>query len=134
MNTTIEPHALTGESLPAICGHEFSGTIIAIAPDVNDISIGTRVAVFPILSDNSCYWCDRQNYRLCKKWGFLGYSGYGGGMAEYVCVERRACHVLPDNVPLDIAALVEPLAVGWHAVREAKVVGGDHCLVLGAGE
>lgn len=54
-------------------------------------------------------------------------------MAQYICVERRAIHVVPDSIPLDVAALVEPLAVGWHAVKKSAVQPGDQCLVLGAG-
>ncbi|KAK5958716.1 hypothetical protein OHC33_000559 [Knufia fluminis] len=118
-----------------ICGsgHEFAGTIAELAPDVSDLAIGNKVAVFPIITDGTCHWCEQESYGLCPNWGFLGYSGLGGGMAEYIVVERKAVHKVPDHVPLDAAALVEPLAVGWHAVRMAKPVPEDCCLVLGAG-
>lgn len=134
MNTNKTPHILTGEALPAVCGHEFAGTVVELGENVNDIAIGERVTVFPILSCMDCQWCKAESYRLCEKWGFFGYSGWGGGMAEYICVERRACHKIPDSVSLEVAALVEPLAVGWHAVKRAHVGPGDHCLVLGAGK
>lgn len=55
-------------------------------------------------------------------------------MAQYICVERKAVHVVPEEMPLDVAALVEPLAVGWHAVKKSAVKPGDICLVLGAGK
>lgn len=54
-------------------------------------------------------------------------------MAEYVCVERNALHLIPDGLSLEVAALVEPLAVGWHAVNVGKVRADHHCLVIGAG-
>lgn len=127
------PHPLTGEVRPTVVGHEFSGTIVECGEGVTDLKAGQKVAVFPVLTDMTCHWCDREAYGLCAKWGFLGYSGYGGGMAEYVCVEQRAIHKLPDDMPLEIGALVEPLAVGWHAVKLAPLKSTDTALVLGAG-
>jgi len=115
-------------------GHEFSGTVAELGEGVTDLDVGQRVAVFPVLTDGTCYWCHKEMYGMCDKWGFLGYSGYGGGMAEYVCVERRAIHTIPDSIPLDVAALVEPLAVGWHAVKVSKLTPDDDCLVSGAGQ
>ena len=129
-----KPHIMTGEMLPTICGHEFSGTIEALGDGVTDLDVGQKVAVFPVLTDGTCHWCKEEAYGLCPSWGFLGYSGFGGGMAEYVCVDRKDVLKLPDHVGLDVGALVEPLAVGWHAVKLAKVSAGNHCLVLGAGK
>lgn len=101
---------------------------------MTDFKVGDKVAVFPIITDGTCNWCEQESYGLCPNWGFLGYSGFGGGMAEYIVVDRKALHKVPDHVPLDVAALVEPLAVGWHAVKMAKPEPGDCCLVLGAGK
>lgn len=115
-------------------GHEFSGTVAEVAADVGDLRVGDKVAVFPIITDGTCDGCQRELYGLCPNWGFLGYSGIGGGMAEYIVVERKALFKVPENVSLDVAALVEPLAVGWHAVRMAQAREGHCCLVLGAGE
>lgn len=115
-------------------GHEFSGTIVEVGEGVTDLEIGQNVAVFPVITDHTCYWCRQETYGLCEKWGFLGYSGYGGGMAQYICVEAEAIHKLPDNIPLDVAALVEPLAVAWHAVKLSKLGAEHHSLVVGAGK
>lgn len=114
-------------------GHEFSGTVAELASDVVDLKVGDKVAVFPIITDGTCEGCQQELYGLCPNWGFMGYTGFGGGMSEYVVVERRALHKVPDHVSLEIAALVEPLAVGWHAVKMGRVKGGQSCLVLGAG-
>lgn len=100
---------------------------------VTDLEVGQKVAVFPVITDGTCYWCSKDTYGLCESWGFLGYSGYGGGFAEYICIERRAIHVVPESMSLDVAALVEPLAVGWHAVKTAGLNEGDDVLVVGAG-
>jgi len=132
-NVPLRPHVLTGEVAPTILGHEFSGTITELGDGVTNLKPGQKVAIFPIITDGSCYWCKKETYGLCESWGFLGYSGYGGGFAEYICVEAQACHVLPDDMGLDIAALVEPLAVGWHSVKIAQLNPGDDALVIGAG-
>ena len=132
-NAPTEPHVLTGETLPAVLGHEFAGTIEEVGEGVTDLDIGQKVAVFPVITDGTCYWCQQEVLGQCEKWGFMGYSGWGGGMAEYICVERRAIHKIPEHVPLDVAALVEPIAVGWHGVRLAKMQAGQTALVTGAG-
>lgn len=117
-----------------IPGHEFAGTVETLGEGVTDLHIGQKVAIFPVLTDGTCFWCQSETYSMCEKWGFLGYSGWGGGMAEYVCLERRALVPLPDDMALDVGALIEPLAVGWHAVKKFPVKESDSCLVLGGGE
>lgn len=129
-----KPHVLTGETMPSVAGHEFSGTVTELGEGVTDLDIGQKVAIFPVISDGTCHWCQHEVLGMCKSWGFLGYSGWGGGMAEYICVERKAIHKIPENVPLDVAALVEPLAVGWHGVKLAKMKADETALVIGAGK
>ena len=63
----------------------------------------------------------------------MGYSGFGGGFAEYCEVDARDVMMIPDSMALDVAALVEPLAVGWHGARLGKAKPGDSVLVMGAG-
>lgn len=132
-NAPTTPHVLTGETIPTVFGHEFSGTVEELGEGVTDLKVGAKCAIFPVLTDGTCYYCRQELYGMCESWGFLGYSGYGGGMAEYVCVEREAVHIVPESVPLDVAALVEPLAVGWHAVKVGKAEKSMTALVLGAG-
>ncbi|TKA83813.1 hypothetical protein B0A55_00012 [Friedmanniomyces simplex] len=136
-NAPAKPHVLTGEQLPTILGHEFAGTIEALGEGLEDSPLkpGQKCAVFPVLGDRSCYWCRRDISGMCPKWGFLGYSGYGGGMAEYICVDARDVHLVPESMSLDVAALVEPLAVAWHGVKLGfpSPEAGDSALVLGAG-
>jgi (R,R)-butanediol dehydrogenase/meso-butanediol dehydrogenase/diacetyl reductase len=108
--------------------------IVELGEGVTDLEIGQKVAIFPVLRDDTCDWCQQEIYGLCEKWGFLGYSGYGGGFAEFISVDRKAIHKIPDNVSLDVAALVEPLAVAWHAVKMAALKPDEHALIVGAGE
>lgn len=113
-------------------GHEFSGTVAALGEGVDGVNVGDRVVIFPA-SDDGCFYCENEIYGACHRWGFMGYSGGGEGMQEYTCVPQKSLHFLPSNVPLEIGALVEPLAVAWHAVKLANPGPVDITLVLGAG-
>ncbi|KAL2844098.1 chaperonin 10-like protein [Aspergillus pseudoustus] len=132
-NGPLTPHPVTGEQLPTGVGHEFSGIVAGVGEGVSDLRIGEKVVVFPSIMDHTCYYCREEIFGLCQSRGFMGFSGYGGGMQEYVCVERIAIHKVPDHVPLDLAALTEPLAVAWHGVLLAQPKPTDIALVLGAG-
>jgi len=131
--TATAPHPLTGEHLPLTLGHEFAGTIIEVGDGVPSARIGERVAVNPLLADGTCEACRRGQPQLCAQLGFVGLSGRGGGFAEEVVVAAEAAHQLPPNIATEIGALVEPLAVGWHAVALSGAREGDSAFVLGAG-
>ena len=133
-NAPTKPHAKTGECVPTTIGHEFSGTITELADDVSfgTLSVGQRCAIFPFISDD-CFWCKQEVWGMCPDWGFLGYSGYGGGFSDCIVVHARDVHPIPENMSLEVAALVEPLAVGWHGVKLSEIGPGDSALVLGAG-
>lgn len=124
---------LTGETLPAVLGHEFSGVIDQIGEGVKDLKVGDKVCVQPTIHDGSCRSCKRGLTNSCDSFGFIGLSGWGGGMSEYTCVPSHYIKKLPDDMPLDIGALVEPLAVAWHAVSNSPLKDGDDVLVLGSG-
>lgn len=134
-NTPTKRHAKTGESLPTTAGHEFSGTITELADDVPPslgLKVGQKCAVFPFIADD-CYWCRQEVWGCCADWGFLGCSGFGGGFAERIVVAAKDVHPVPEFMGLDVAALVEPLSVGWHGVKLSRVGPQDSALVLGAG-
>ncbi|KAK4700394.1 hypothetical protein P7C70_g5852, partial [Phenoliferia sp. Uapishka_3] len=129
------PHPLTGETVPATLGHEFSGTITEVGEDVdeNKLRVGSRVCIEPIISCLECRSCLAGNRPLCEKGiGFFGYNR-PGGLASYANITQANCHVVPDSVPLDVAALAEPLSVAWHAVRVSGFKEGEAALVVGAG-
>lgn len=127
------PHPITNENLPITLGHEFSGTIEEVGEDVSDIKKGTQVAVQPIIYDGTCAACKEGLINCCDKNGFVGLSGWGGGLSDHVVVPRKSVYAIPDNVSLEVAALVEPLAVAWHAVNISDFKAGYACLVLGGG-
>jgi threonine dehydrogenase-like Zn-dependent dehydrogenase len=129
------PHPLTKEQAPVGVGHEFSGTVLELGAEVNsDLKVGDKVACQPTLCCwGSCDACQNGHINICESGGFVGLSGAGGGVSDAVCVDQRFVFKLPENVDLDVGALVEPLAVAWHAVDQYEIKDGDSALVLGAG-
>ncbi|MGQ4615151.1 alcohol dehydrogenase catalytic domain-containing protein [Nocardia sp. R7R-8] len=128
-----KPHPITGALLPQILGHEFSGTVVDIGDNVTGIEVGDRAVVWPIYYCGDCSACDRGAYNICRNIAFHGLSSVGGGMAGYTCVPASMLHKLPPAVDLRLGALVEPMAVGWHAVERSGIRPGQSALVVGAG-
>jgi (R,R)-butanediol dehydrogenase/meso-butanediol dehydrogenase/diacetyl reductase len=128
-----QPHPLTGTVLPQIPGHEISGTVVEVGPGCSRVQVGDRVAVWPIYYCGECSACVIGAHGACLSVAFHGVSSAGGGMAEYTVVDESMVHTLPEGVDLRMGALVEPMAVGWHAVDLAHVAPGQTALVVGAG-
>lgn len=129
-----QPHPLTGATLPQILGHEFSGTVVEVGEGVTDVKVGDQGAVFPLaVSCGECGACRKGLPFSCPLMGSLGSNVEGGGLSEFALVDASKLHVLPDGVDLRMGALVEPMAVGWHAVSRSGVRAGGSALVAGAG-
>lgn len=105
---------MTGESPPITLGHEFSGTVDLVGEGVSGLIPGDRVCIQPTIYDGSCRACRKGLTNSCDSFGFIGLSGWGGGMAEFTCAPVEYVKKLPDDMALELGALVEPLAVGWH--------------------
>ncbi|ESZ97170.1 sorbitol dehydrogenase [Sclerotinia borealis F-4128] len=107
-------HAVTGEQIPITMGHEFSGTIIEISTGVTGFQISQKAAIQLTIADYrySCSACKRGLENVCYNGGFIRLSGWGGGLSDTICIPAKLVIPLPDNTPLDIGALVEPLSVG----------------------
>ncbi len=127
------PHPLTGVAMPVVMGHEFGGEVVEVGEDVSRVGVGDRVAVEPIYRCGECPECRRGAYNLCRSLGFHGLSGGGGGFSEFTVVPEYMTHKLPDGVSDEEGALVEPVAVGLHAVRQAGFAPGQSAIVFGAG-
>ncbi len=110
-----------------------SGIITEVGEDVMNHRVGDRVVIETVIYDGTCYACKLQTPGLCSQRGFIGYTGYGGGFADYICVQTKYLHKLPDSMSMDVAALVEPLSVAWQAVKTSGIKPGQSALILGAG-
>ncbi|RAK97547.1 uncharacterized protein BO80DRAFT_389620 [Aspergillus ibericus CBS 121593] len=128
-----KPHGITGASLPVTLGHEFSGIVEEVGEGVTDISPGQRAVVRPTIFDRKCPSCKLGYEYCCENIGFIGLSGYGGGLAKHIVAPAEHFYSIPKNVSLEAAALVEPLAVAWHAVNISPFKPNDSVLVLGGG-
>jgi (R,R)-butanediol dehydrogenase/meso-butanediol dehydrogenase/diacetyl reductase len=130
--TTEAPPAITGESIPITLGHEFAGVVSEVGSGVSRVRVGDRVAVEPYIICGNCDACVSGRYNVCRTLGFVGLSGYGGGFSQYVVAQERWIHPLGD-LGTDVGALIEPLAVAYHAVKLSRVQPGQTALVFGAG-
>ncbi|GAA3670851.1 2,3-butanediol dehydrogenase [Arthrobacter ginkgonis] len=128
------PHPISGETSPITLGHEFSGVVYAVGEGVADIAVGQHVVVEPyIIRDEVDTGPHSTDYHLSRDMNFIGLAGRGGGLGEKIAVQRRWVHPIADSVPLDQAALIEPLSVGYHAVQRSGAKAGDVAVVGGAG-
>ncbi len=127
------PHPVSGDIAPIIMGHEFSGEVAEVGPDVTRVQPGDKVVVEPILACGTCDACLHGKYNLCDSLGFHGLSGGGGGFAGYTTVAERWVHKMPEGLSFEQGALVEPAAVALHAVRISRLKAGDTAAVFGAG-
>ncbi|CAP95129.1 hypothetical protein NUH16_008339 [Penicillium rubens] len=133
MIVPVTPHPLTDEKLPTTLGHEFSGTVEEIGSGVTGFKVGDRVVVKPNLFDGTCSNCSLGIFNCCERVAFIGFSSQAGGLSDHLVVDSRHAIPLPESIPLDIGALVEPLAVAWHAVSRSPLQRNDTVLVVGAG-
>jgi 2-desacetyl-2-hydroxyethyl bacteriochlorophyllide A dehydrogenase len=119
----------------SVMGHEFSGRIAALGEGVEGWEAGERVCVLPGTPCGSCPSCLAGNEHLCAEAMIRGHGlgGKPGAYAERIAVHADSLFRLPDSVSDEHGALVEPLAVGVHAERQADLDPSDPACVLGAG-
>lgn len=126
---------------PRIFGHETAGTIAAVGDGVQGFSVGDRVMVFHHIPCGKCYYCRKKTFAQCpvyKRVGCTaGFEPSGGGFAEYVRVMdwivRRGLVKIPDGVPFDQAAFVEPVNTCYKAVKNLALEPDETVLVIGQG-
>jgi len=119
--------------LPQILGHEFSAEVVAAGPGVRHVAVGDRVAIMPQVYCGACPQCLAGRQQCCMHITAVGYSWPWGGFGEYALLGEAQVAKLPDDVSDQAGALVEPAAVGVHAVTSAGVRPGDTVLVTGGG-
>jgi L-iditol 2-dehydrogenase len=129
----------SGTTFPHVPGHEFSGEIVALGPDVRGPAPGTPVGVEVHVGCGRCARCREGLYNLCLEYGKpeSGHAHIGftvpGGLAQYASVPIAAIHELPDGVTLDDGAWTDNLGVALWALERGRVAGGERVAVVGAG-
>jgi L-iditol 2-dehydrogenase len=119
--------------LPRIIGHEPSGIVAEVGEGVTNVKRGDRVASDSWGGCGQCYYCRLGKANLCEPRYNIG-ALRDGAMAEYVLVPWFNLYPLPDNISLEVGAMIEPLGVAVHAVeRCATLKPGDRVVVLGPG-
>ena len=112
-----------------ILGHEASGTIIKIGKDVKgDFKIGQRVAMGFRQACGGCYYCQNKMEHFCDR-----ASMFMGLMAEYAAFSEGLVFPLPEDLPLDVGAFLEPVSVAVHTVDIARIKIGDSVIITGGG-
>ncbi len=102
-------------NMPLVPGHEMAGVVEKCAdrPEL----VGKRVGIFPLIPCRKCPQCEAHHYEMCENYNYLG-SRCDGGFAEYVKVPAWNLLLIPDEVSDDEAAMLEPMAVAVHAIRQ----------------
>jgi len=127
--TDISMSAGHGDAQPEqILGHEIAGEVVATGSSVKNFKAGDLVAPMSFVPCGACPDCLKGEPMWC-----VGWLGGGGGFAQYGKGGHLATVKLPENVSVNDAALIEPVAVGLHGVRMAEMKPNARVLVIGAG-
>ena len=118
---------------PFVLGHEPGGTVVEVGKNVKHLKVGDRVALEPGKTCGHCEFCKTGRYNLCPDVVFFATPPVDGVFQEYVAHEADLCFKLPDNVSTLEGALIEPLAVGFHAAIQGEAHLGQRAVVMGAG-
>ncbi|MBD9091219.1 MAG: NAD(P)-dependent alcohol dehydrogenase [Bacteroides oleiciplenus] len=118
---------------PFILGHESGGTVVKVGQNVKHLKVGDKVALEPGKTCGHCRFCREGKYNLCSDVVFFATPPVDGVFAEYVAHEADLCFKLPENVDTLEGALIEPLAVGFHAANQGEAHAGQTAVVFGAG-
>ncbi len=117
---------------PALFGHEMAGTVVEAGDGVTDYAPGDRVVALNSAPCGKCYFCLRDQENLCDDLLFNN-----GAYAEFIRIPERIVakntFIVPENVPLEHAALTEPLACAVHGFEDSRPREGDIIAIIGGG-
>lgn len=129
-----EPHPFTGASGAQVLGHEFGGVVEAVGDGVSHVAPGDRVSVQPLIMPRAGdYYAERGLFHLSDNLALAGLSWHSGGMAQMALLNDYNVVPIPDDLPDEAVALIEPAAVAVYACDRGGVFAGSSVLVTGAG-
>lgn len=125
-------HPVLLSKLPSPFGHEFAGIVAAVGDGIATFAEGDRVVCANSAPCLECFFCEQGQFNLCERLELLN-----GAYAQYIRVPApivaRNTYLVPDNVPFEVAAFMEPLAVSLRGVDGIGVTAGEHIAILGLG-
>lgn len=119
-------------AMPVIMGHEVSATVAKTGSDVVDYKVGDKVTLEPQIACGECYPCKQGRFNVCEQLKVMGVHTDGCN-CEYFAVEPKYLHHVPQDLPDELAALVEPLSVGVGSIKRSRYFKGGNVVVVGAG-
>ncbi|CAG9853929.1 unnamed protein product [Phyllotreta striolata] len=118
---------------PMVMGHEASGVVVECGSKVKDLKVGDRVTIEPGYGCRRCTYCKTGKYNICPEMAFCATPPIDGNLCRYFVMEADFCYKLPCNMSLEEGTLMEPLAVGVHGCKLAKITLGSVVFVQGSG-
>jgi L-iditol 2-dehydrogenase len=123
--------------LPRVLGHEFAGTVLAVGEGVKEIFVGDKVQVHPGIGCHQCDDCLSGNDQRCARMNIFGFH-LDGGFSRYCVIPSAAVkagiiNIVPKEVPLFQAALVEPMACAIHMLDQMDLMNNEDLLLTGGG-
>ncbi len=115
-----------------ILGHEFAGTVVQVGSAVTSLQVGDRVSVDPNDYCGACYYCRNGQAHFCTNMIGIGTTTHGG-FAEYCTFNAKQAYKLPDDLPLELGAMAEPVGCCLHGIDLCRIKAGATVLVIGAG-
>ena len=140
--TDLKKIHMGSHSAPRIFGHEMAGTVVLVGEGVTRYAVGDRVMTFHHVPCGECYYCRKRTPSQCplylKTGVTAGFAPSGGGFAEYIrvmdfVVANRGVVPIPDDVPFEQAAFIEPLNTVLKGVKLLNLAADDTVLVIGQG-
>lgn len=117
---------------PVVLGHELSGVVVQVGTGVSSVTAGDHVAVDPNIYCNQCRACRTGKKQACKGLRAIGVT-QNGGFAEYCVVPEEQCFFIERDIPLEYAALAEPVACCLHGIDRANISPGSTVCIIGGG-
>jgi L-iditol 2-dehydrogenase len=118
---------------PMVLGHEPAGTVVKTGAGVTGWQPGDRVALEPALYCYHCEFCRSGHHNVCARIRFLSNPGHPGFFREFVNLPVSNLLAIPADLSLELATIVEPLAVAMHSMKFAAIQPGETVAVFGAG-
>ena len=121
---------------PHTSGHELAGVVAALGPDVKGLRVGDRVGIEPLhlIGCGKCRWCREGHYEACPTRGTVnGVRRHSSGFAELDVAPEENCYLLPDELSLEAASILDVYSCGVHAVHRVPVRPSYTVVVIGTG-